>query len=1073
MTPTRVGPARTGSARTGSARTGLILALVVGAIFASIVGIALVRGTSTPPAQPEAPDITQIPGQTPAPGQATSAAGGLVTTSGAVIQLTDKRDPGRIAGIIRAAKLEPLEARRYLIEKPRVWYDLKDGRRLWVAADEGRLFMPDRGGRSEPENGTLRGNVTIKLFDRLPAGAPDLDPERDSAAMRALTLLTATTDSINFDGALGEVSTPDRLVVTSDRIDFAGTGLRVILSEAQDRIDLLQVQKREYIRYRLASNATSTSAAATPNAAASPAASTSAAANTTGTSADAAPSAQTVLYRAQFTDEVRVTMGERLLTADRLDVLVRLINGRLPGRTAAAGTNPAPTTTSNTSTSNTSTSNTTASAAQSSGTSSQASSASAEPELLELLGTGGIELRPIASADPVPAELTGDDLALRFSGERSGRVRVTDPALGLEAQAASILYRATSQELALEGVGPASVDVLLRGKGSGAAPARAALVNYRINLASGLSHAAGPGVLELLPAGADPAQTPVGSADRRLSWNDQAEFDFETVNGRTTGRLKEARLTGAVEARDGGGTSGTGAGSSVKGGFLQAMLEPGGEREALRIRRLVAREAAEFADGRGGLLRGETLDVAFTTRTGLTGAPVTDPTDIQATGKVVAQRGSGPTLARLETDALRALLDRRTTDDQGKMLPGEGELVVTQMDASGKVRYVGGDGITFAGDKAQAEPAAQRLRLTGNANLGVSQGDAGTIVTGDDLTLDGITRRLEVAGQGTFEHADKRSDSSRGPIVASATWKDRMTYDDTTGVVLAEGRAIANSLSAGKSRERLKAQQVRVELTPYAAPAAGGTAEPRKLLRMIATGTDAAPAEVEQRVLEAIGPEIRPDAGLAAMGAGASDDYARLVFVRSREITADDAAGTITAPGSGTMLIVDRRQIERDTQTLEPNFTGSGRGNTLFRWTQGLTATRADGRIVMAGDVSMTHERLPDGQLTLLEAERLTARLRELASDGVRTTQRDARAELLDVEAQGRVYARSGSKELTAERMLYDAQGEQVDVFSAPGTRVTVFDGQRATPVSAERLRWNLRSDTVEVLAPGTISTPR
>lgn len=1052
-------------ARHGSAKPGMIVALVVGAIFASVIAIALIRGTGTPPAQPEAPDIAQIPGVDRAPGQ-TSAAGGLVTTSGAVIQLTDKRDPGRVAGVIRAAKLEPLEARRYLIEKPRVWYDLKDGRRLWVAADEGRLFMPDRGGRSEPENGTLRGNVTIKLFDRLPAGAPDLDPERDSDALRALTLLTANTDSINFDGALGEVSTPDRLVVTSERIDFAGTGLRVILSEAQDRIDLLQVQKREYIRYRMTASADEKSPR-TPGTPGTPA-------RTGETVAEAspqapgkdAPASPTVLYRAQFTDEVRVTMGERLLTSDRLDVLVRLVNNRLPSRTGAP-TGPVAT-------------NAAGSSASPATPSASASPSAGPAEVLELLGQGAIELRPIAATGPVPTELTGDDLALRFSGERSGRVRVTDPTLGLEAQAASILYRATSQELALEGVGPASVDVLLRGKAGdrNAAPARAALVNYRVNLASGLSHAAGPGVLELLPAGADPAQTPVGSADRRLSWNDQAEFDFETVNGRTTGRLKEARLTGAVEARDSGATSG--AGSSVKGGFLQAMFEPAGEgprgaREALRIRRLVAREAAEFADGRGGLLRGETLDVAFTTRAGLTGAPVTDPTDIQASGKVLAQRGTGPTLARLEAETLRALLDRRTTDDQGKMLPGEGELIVTQMDASGRVRYAGGDGITFAGDKAQAEPSAQRLRLTGNASLGVSQGDAGTIVTGDDLTLDGITRRLEVAGQGTFEHTDKRSDSARGPVVASASWKDRMTYDDTTGVVLAEGRAVANSLSAGKSRERLKAQQVRVELSPYAPSVAGQPAAPRKLLRVIATGTDAAPAEVEQRVLEAMGPEIKTDSLASAMGAGdtPADEYARLVFMRSREITADDASGTISAPGAGTMLIVDRRQIERDTQTLEPTATGSGRGNTLFRWSQGLTATRADGRIVMSGEVAMTHERLPDGQMTLLEAERLTARLRELSSDGVRTAQRDARAELLDVEAQGRVYARSGSKELTAERMLYDAQGEQVDVFAAPGRRVTVFDGQRATPVSAERLRWNLKSDTVEVIAPGTISTPR
>ncbi|MDX2018319.1 MAG: hypothetical protein SFY95_11870 [Planctomycetota bacterium] len=1059
-------------ARTGSVKPGMIVALVVGAIFASVIAIALVRGTVAPPAQPEAPDIAQIPGVDRAPGQ-TSAAGGLVTTTGAVIQLTDKRDPGRVAGVIRAAKLEPLEARRYLIEKPRVWYDLKDGRRLWVAADEGRLFMPDRGGRSEPENGTLRGNVTIKLFDRLPAGAPDLDPERDSETLRSLTLLTATTDSINFDGALGEVSTPDRLVVTSERVDFAGTGLRVILSEAQDRIDLLQVQKREYIRYRMASAGAPATTASSGGSTAREGARADSTPNLTSNAAsnETPSSAPTVLYRAQFTDVVRVTMGERLLTSDRLDVLVRLVNNRLPSRTTATAGSPT-STASGAPTNTQSTANaapTPASAAP-----------SANTEVIELLGQGAIELRPIASTEPVPTELTGDDLALRFSGERSGRVRVTDPALGLEAQAASILYRATSQELALAGVGPASVDVLLRGKPGDrdAAPARAALVNYRVNLASGLSHAAGPGVLELLPAGADPAQTPVGSADRRLSWNDQAEFDFETVNGRTTGRLKEARLTGAVEARDSGVTSG--AGSSVKGGFLQAMFEPAGEgprgaREALRIRRLVAREAAEFADGRGGLLRGETLDVAFTTRAGLTGAPVTDPTDIQASGKVLAQRGTGPTLARLEADSLRAMLDRRTTDDQGKMLPGEGELIVTQMDASGKVRYIGGDGITFAGDKAQAEPSAQRLRLTGNASLGVSQGDAGTIVTGDDLTLDGITRRLEVAGQGTFEHTDKRSDSARGPVVASASWKDRMTYDDTTGVVLAEGRAVANSLSAGKSRERLKAQQVRVELSPYAPSVAGQPAAPRTLRRVIATGTDTAPAEVEQRVLEAMGPEIKPDSLASAMGAGdtPADEYARLVFVRSREITADNASGTISAPGTGTMLIVDRRQIERDTQTLEPTATGSGRGNTLFRWSQGLTATRADGRIVMSGEVAMTHERLPDGQMTLLEAERLTARLRELSSDGVRTTQRDARAELLDVEAQGRVYARSGSKELTAERMLYDAQSEQVDVFAAPGRRVTVFDGQRATPVSAERLRWNLKSDTVEVIAPGTISTPR
>lgn len=123
----------------------------------------------------------------------------------------------------------------------------------------------------------------------------------------------------------------------------------------------------------------------------------------------------------------------------------------------------------------------------------------------------------------------------------------------------------------------------------------------------------------------------------------------------------------------------------------------------------------------------------------------------------------------------------------------------------------------------------------------------------------------------------------------------------------------------------------------------------------------------------------------------------------------------------------------------------------------------------MHGGVRMSHRRLADSLRTDLEAESMTARIRNASADGAG----DLSGELEYATAIGKVWVRSGRHELTGHRLEYDALAGTAEAFADEGGVVTVVETGRTSPITARRIFWNLVTDRIEVRDPGPARAPR
>ncbi|MCA9289016.1 MAG: hypothetical protein KDA05_10555, partial [Phycisphaerales bacterium] len=75
------------------------------------------------------------------------------------------------------------------------------------------------------------------------------------------------------------------------------------------------------------------------------------------------------------------------------------------------------------------------------------------------------------------------------------------------------------------------------------------------------------------------------------------------------------------------------------------------------------------------------------------------------------------------------------------------------------------------------------------------------------------------------------------------------------------------------------------------------------------------------------------------------------------------------------------------------------------------------------------------------------------------------------VHGEGGVYVRSGTKEITADTINYDADTGVLTAVSPTSGTVRVLDGVNAW--SAAAIRWDMVADRIEIISPGDVVSPR
>lgn len=1017
----------------GSARTnGLVIAVAVAIL--SAIGLWFIA---------RAPAKAKIDLVKPSDLGSAPTAENELNGSDITLQLVDRNDPGRLAAELKLPAIQPLEAKRYSVQTPSGWLYPRDGRVVWIRADKADLFLPNR--QQLPERGDFKGNVIVRLFEG-PAGRK-IDPDKETP------LLEAKSEHMAFDGAIGELQIPDRLVISGSGISYAGKNIRALFNDPEQRLELLTAETSEYLRYdpkksRQAPSLWQSTAAAAP--AAANLGASNASSRSTGETAPqlaAAPKAPTSkpstgresLYRILAERDVRATQGQRAITSDVLEVFARLIDNQAPKklmpqkRAAAAGTSQA-------------FSIRNVALRQPEGTpllpreQIPPASRASNDDPVEVLWKGKLEVRPLAASNEL---LTSNDLAVRFAGT-DRRVTILDKSADISGLGDAVTYLDTVREARISSKQPEGV--LLRGNKSG----RVIASDARMNLASGLAEFRGSGRFENIDS--DDVKR---EAERGIAWADSAQLLFSLDAKGDPKTLKHASFAGSVQAKGGQATA---TADTVTADFDPAIAD----RPILQHVNLSGKASA--SDAQGGGLHAKSIDIRFVAPSALEKEPAAQlllaKGDVEATSK-------GSTLRAQQLDV------QLGTDTENKT-------TALFVNAREQVQIEGKDGFRAGCDELAADISTQNAELAGEIVV-LAKGDSS--VSGRRMRLEGETARLEVVGEGSFHHEGVSKTGVRQ--LASAKWSEGMTYEDSTGLLEANGGAVAEAMPDDRTRDTLQAERVRVQLTPPLpgterratlddlannhGGANAGQNSRRDIVSVVAIGrSDAAPAKIESR---------RYESALPDEGEGPLPKLERLLYLESREVHADNSSGTLSTPGSGRILVVDRTNANAEKPAAQSNspvdMGATGKGQTLFSWRDSMSMNRPTQTMKLNGEVRLTNERPVDRLITQLDCEHLTATLLEEARPTGADALTEGRGQLSRAIAEGNARLKSGTKELLGQIIDYDALAGTAMAGSDNGTMVTLIDSQSATPVSAKSILWDIARGRVEVRAVSTVVAPR
>ncbi|QQS09765.1 MAG: hypothetical protein IPK69_03865 [Phycisphaerales bacterium] len=1034
--------ARRTSRRHGNARVvGIITALVVGASTVLLIGYFAIQGASIKRAPTPAPTIEDLP---PSDLTSNTTPGGPGVQIGKVTgfsrEIADKNDPTRRAMLITAKSATPLESRQYELVEPEVQSFQDDGRLARFRADKGQAYVPSDDRAARPERVTLTGGVRVEVFPPRP-GRTTLDPTLDHP------IFTATTDSLDYDGVLGQISTPDRIEVTSEELWFAGTGVTMMVSESSQTIESMRVESSEGIRYTPKARAkdepqSPTSVASGTNSSRPP----TPAASPTETTARA----QT-MYHAMFHESVRVTQASRAITADELEVWFRSQGTQLPsgalGPLTRATSVPMPipvalATTAIAAFDEPPTSPDRTSIFDTSGTS----------DPIELHWTGPMELLPLSTT---PGQLANDDLALRFSAKPESVVAFNDSTSGSAATGDTIDYAATRQILDLAGHTARQATMTVPSVGNAAGE------RFSVDLRRGIVSSQGLGRLAAEVKG--PNETEPQS--RSVAWTKAAEFTFETRNERMTGRLLSADAKGEVLATDPAGT--------LEGERIRAEFTPiESTTDESRLSLLEVSEGGVAKATSGGSLVANSIVAEF-----VEGKTPRDATvkSITATGAVQGQRDD----SRIEADLLAAELsmpDDSTTP------------IITHARAKGNVKYTGPEGVAAESDELTALPADETVDFIGPRSV-ISHN--GTTITGAQMRLEGARQRLTVFGPGEITHEPVVETPGKRERIATS-WTDSMEFDDLSGEAYCSGGVVASwtvdaindsGVVLQRAIDTLRAERVELALTP-GLPRNAPMDTPRirrRLLNATATGDTGARSDDSPHTARFESRRLVPAIDGATPIADEPMALTQLLFVESDRLLVDnttDGQAVLSAPGSGRLLLVDRRApIAAIDLTGEGTPDTMARGDALFTWNGSLRMNQADYTVTMNDSVRLTHQRVgdPGGNVTtVLDCHLLRAKLlvEEVTPGQSPDGPRRSRGELSTAHAEGGVRMRSGRRTVEGDLLDYNAPSGEVIAAARAGRTVSVADENSAGSMTAPKILWNLRSGRIDILE-GTVTAPR
>lgn len=420
-------------------------------------------------------------------------------------------------------------------------------------------------------------------------------------------------------------------------------------------------------------------------------------------------------------------------------------------------------------------------------------------------------------------------------------------------------------------------------------------------------------------------------------------------------------------------------------------------------------------------------------------------------------------------------------------------------------RFVAEEDVRVTLHDTGVELFAERMNSRGADRLEMFGSDAdpaqiqrgGDRLAGNQIVISRDGQTVDVPGPGMLDArltARDELDSDQADLM-TVTWTDAMRYDHPAGrTTFAGGVNVATTSPDGLDRTRLTSDDLELTLAeagddteaPHvnAGPSTdqpdpdSSTDDPffgdRTIDTVTATGDARFVAERDtlserEDPFDETEPQYRSlEARLTLMGP-------TIAFNRADE--------KVTVPDAGAMIVQNYTPDDMPASEASPqeatksgivpgtttrvDFTG--RGETLFTWTESLTLDAAGNDMLMLGNVRMIHRPPSESgseppRVVQLDADRLLANLADTGGLDALLAGAQPQPEIETIEADGSVSVLYESKLISADEMDYVEAERTIRFTAGEGRLVRVRDGNEPRAgLEAAAISWNLDTDKLTI----------
>lgn len=990
------------------------------------------QGSSASAARPLA-DIdlpTAVPNQ---PGEFEAQVGQLVEGEAVFLQ------QGRRT-VLKYARLEPEADGVLRVDKPRARIIFSPTRVLEVASDTGVLIAPE----GQLLEGTFTGNVVTTFYQSKPGQPLDL------ADLTQIQMRLFLNDAV-YDEQLGRLRSDGPVFMTSQSLDATGQGLTLTFNPLRQRLERMIIREGDRIRFnprapgqaQSMANAPATPPAATAGDDSSP---------TPDLTPDPTPPQDEPVqyYQANFLEDINVNVafGQQILTGDRLSVSFAIEPGNVettasrrnpdehPGLARIARVQPP--------------SPPPASIRPASNPIIPADDRLQPWDKRSLMTRslgdvvvkwkGQLQVNPLESAPP---GFAGPSDALIGLAGTPMRIRT---ALNELVEASQGNYLLSTGRL--RAVSSAKHGLLLDSPRLGILTGRA----MQIVLSEATGWVRGPGSLR---AATTNRGEPGATYDLMASWNGQLDLEFLTeVNeaAATADRdddaldwIQPTQLTGIRVAQFNQDVDVKHPRFTTKAQALRLTLEPvaGNDPWLQQIDAKGDVQMASLSDQPDQKINinAQNLQLKMA-EPGEDGDQTPRPQLLLAEGEVHAWR---PDYA-LKADHLftRFAPGGEGQDFELTTLLANGNVNVTALEQQARLQ----------GQRLSANTAERRIELKSEDQQARVIRDNGVITAGHFI-FDEQRASFQAIGPG---RADLKALRENGPATdVIVNWTKSMSYDDKTELLSFLGDVDAQTINPGDTT-KLTSDQLDLTFARLGQANANDPDNPlgdRQLKTAVAVGH-------VQFQAESIDPQQ-------------DDKLETRLRLEGPKVTVNNETATVTVTGAGDMLIEDYRPADAAQAGAPKAIALTGRGATLFKWTDSLTLDGGKSDMTMLGQVQMVHapEGQPDQRLRMT-CQRLEADM--VNAGGIRRfgdeLEQDADPDFKSLFATGDVTLRTGNRRVNTQYLRYTDDNQTVELWSDPPRLSQVSQDDQASALTAEKIKWDLGRDRFEAIRMGSGGFP-